>query len=105
MPEIDLNIREQLNQQFANEGIEPIRKQLAELYPEYFAKVDQSNPQRMIRGLEVVLSNSFEEGAEYTGVLTEAIVTVQMVVAKTDRNTRFFFILIIDISFPFSRIF
>ncbi|MFN0257123.1 tRNA (adenosine(37)-N6)-dimethylallyltransferase MiaA [Pedobacter ureilyticus] len=56
MPEIDLNIREQLNQQFADEGIEVIRNQLATLDPEYFEKVDQSNPQRMIRGLEVVLS-------------------------------------------------
>jgi tRNA dimethylallyltransferase len=56
MPEIDLNIREQLNTQFANEGIDSIRKQLAELDPVYFEKVDQSNPQRMIRGLEVVLS-------------------------------------------------
>jgi len=56
MPEIDLNIREELNQQFANEGIESIRTQLASLDPEYFEKVDQSNPQRMIRGLEVVLS-------------------------------------------------
>ncbi|RWU08284.1 tRNA (adenosine(37)-N6)-dimethylallyltransferase MiaA [Pedobacter chitinilyticus] len=56
MPEIDLDIREKLNQQFVDEGIESIRKQLAVLDPEYFAKVDQSNPQRMIRGLEVVLS-------------------------------------------------
>jgi tRNA dimethylallyltransferase len=56
MPEIDLSIREQLNQKFANNGIEPIRKQLAELDPAYFEKVDQNNPQRMIRGLEVVLS-------------------------------------------------
>lgn len=56
MPEIDLDIREKLKQQFVDEGIESIRKQLAVLDPEYFAKVDQSNPQRMIRGLEVVLS-------------------------------------------------
>ena len=56
LPEIDLNIREQLNQQFANEGIIPIQNQLQNVDPEYFAKVDQSNPQRMIRGLEVFLS-------------------------------------------------
>ncbi len=56
LPDIDLNIREQLNQQFATEGITPIQKQLQEADPEYFAKVDQSNPQRMIRGLEVFLS-------------------------------------------------
>ncbi|WP_443939800.1 tRNA (adenosine(37)-N6)-dimethylallyltransferase MiaA [Pedobacter sp. MW01-1-1] len=56
MPEIDLSIREALNQQFANEGLLSIQTQLAKLDPEYFAKVDQNNPQRMIRGLEVVLS-------------------------------------------------
>lgn len=56
LPEIDLIIREQLNEKFANEGIIPIQNQLKEVDPEYFAKVDQSNPQRMIRGLEVFLS-------------------------------------------------
>ena len=57
LPEIDLNIREQLNQQLADDGIEAIKSQLKTLDPEYFSKVDQSNPQRMIRGLEVVLSS------------------------------------------------
>lgn len=56
LPEIDLHIREQLNQQLAAEGINSIRQQLEKLDPEYYAKVDQANPQRMIRGLEVVLS-------------------------------------------------
>jgi tRNA dimethylallyltransferase len=56
LPEIDLAIREKLNTQFQTEGIEPIRQQLKELDPAYYAKVDTSNPQRMIRGLEVVLS-------------------------------------------------
>lgn len=56
LPEIDLNIREQLNQQFATKGITFIQQQLEKHDPEYFAKVDQSNPQRMIRGLEVFLS-------------------------------------------------
>ncbi|TCC87015.1 tRNA (adenosine(37)-N6)-dimethylallyltransferase MiaA [Pedobacter frigiditerrae] len=57
LPEIDLNIREALNEKLAAEGIESIKKQLQELDPEYYEKVDQSNPQRMIRGLEVVLSS------------------------------------------------
>jgi len=56
MPEIDLSIREKLNKQFEEEGISAIRMQLEELDPQYFAKVDQNNPQRMIRGLEVFLS-------------------------------------------------
>lgn len=56
MPEIDLAIRAQLNKQFESEGINAIQQQLATLDPEYFNKVDQQNPQRMIRGLEVILS-------------------------------------------------
>lgn len=56
LPEIDLAVREQLNQKLAKEGIDAIRTELSQLDPEYFEKVDQSNPQRMIRGLEVVLS-------------------------------------------------
>ncbi len=56
LPEIDLAIREQLNKHFETKGIEPIRAQLQELDPEYYVKVDTSNPQRMIRGLEVILS-------------------------------------------------
>lgn len=56
MPDIDLSIREKLNKQFEEEGLAVIQNQLAELDPEYFAKVDQQNPQRMIRGLEVFLS-------------------------------------------------
>ena len=56
MPDIDLSIREKLNNQFEQEGLIAIQEQLAALDPEYFAKVDQQNPQRMIRGLEVFLS-------------------------------------------------
>ena len=56
MPEIDLQIREKLNRQFEEEGISAIQNQLKEYDPEYFEKVDQNNPQRMIRGLEVFLS-------------------------------------------------
>lgn len=66
LPEIDLNIREQLNQQLANEGIAAIKKQLGEYDPEYYDKVDQSNPQRMIRGLEVYLSTGVKLSSHLT---------------------------------------
>ncbi len=56
MPEIDFAVRERLNQQFETEGLTSIQQQLAQYDPEYFARVDQQNPQRMIRGLEVFLS-------------------------------------------------
>ncbi len=66
LPEIDLAIRERLNTQLAEKGISIIQKQLKELDPEYYSKVDQSNPQRMIRGLEVVLSS----GKKLSSLLT-----------------------------------
>lgn len=56
LPETDLNIREKLNLQLATEGLEPIKRQLSEADPEYYQKVDQANPQRIIRGLEFYLS-------------------------------------------------
>lgn len=66
MPDTDLNIRAQLNQLLADEGLEPIRKQLAELDPEYYQQVDQSNPQRMIRGLEFFLSTGMKLSSFFT---------------------------------------
>lgn len=83
LPDIDLNIRAQLNQQFANEGIEPISAQLRALDPEYFIKVDQANPQRMIRGLEVVLST----GQKLSSFLTANKKTRPFNIIKIGLNT------------------
>ena len=86
MPEIDLHIRERLNQQFANEGIEPIRKQLMALDPEYFAKVDQHNPQRMIRGLEVVLSTGQKLSSFLSSIKKERPFNIIKIGLNTDRE-------------------
>ncbi|RXK52556.1 tRNA (adenosine(37)-N6)-dimethylallyltransferase MiaA [Aquirufa rosea] len=56
MPEVDLALREQLNQRLTREGIEPLRKQLQELDSDYAGQVDVQNPQRIVRALEVCLS-------------------------------------------------
>ncbi len=85
MPEIDLNIREQLNQQFATEGIDSIRKQLAALDPTYFEKVDQSNPQRMIRGLEVVLSTGQKLSSFLTSNKKQRPFNIVKIGLNTDR--------------------
>ena len=68
LPDTDLQIREQLNQRLITEGIETIQHQLQAADPEYYAKVDQSNPQRMIRGLEFYLST----GQKFSGYLTNS---------------------------------
>ncbi|MBB5636204.1 tRNA dimethylallyltransferase [Pedobacter cryoconitis] len=56
LPDTDMEIRNQLNALFEAEGLEPIKRQLEAADPEYYAKVDQANTQRLIRGLEFFLS-------------------------------------------------
>ena len=52
-PVIDKSIREELNQEFENQGIEPLQNELQQVDPEYFEQVDINNPVRIIRALEI----------------------------------------------------
>jgi len=85
LPEIDLNIREQLNQKLANEGIEAIKNQLQELDPIYYEKVDRANPQRMIRGLEVVLSTGKKLSSFLTATKKQRPFQIIKIGLNTDR--------------------
>lgn len=55
LPEAPKELRAQLNAEYTNKGIIPLQEQLQKLDPKYFAQVDVSNPQRIIRALEVCL--------------------------------------------------
>ena len=52
----DETIREALIAKCRDEGIDSLLRQLRELDPEYYDKVDRCNPQRVIRAIEVCLS-------------------------------------------------
>jgi tRNA dimethylallyltransferase len=56
VPETDPEIRDELNAKYRDYGLEPLIEELQQVDPEYFAIVDQSNPQRVIRALEVFWS-------------------------------------------------
>ena len=56
MPDGDLEIRSQLKEQLANEGIGSLRMQLKKLDPEYYFKVDLKNPNRIVHALEICLT-------------------------------------------------
>lgn len=86
MPEIDLQIRSKLNHQFEIEGLESIQKQLKALDPEYFEKVDQNNPQRMIRGLEVFLSTGKKLSSMLSATKKERPFNVIKIGLNTDRE-------------------
>lgn len=85
MPDIDLAIRERLNKQFEEEGLPSIQQQLATLDPEYFAKVDQQNPQRMIRGLEVFLSTGQKLSSMLSATKKERPFNIIKIGLNTDR--------------------
>lgn len=68
MPKTDPALREQLTTIARNEGLEPLCSQLQELDPAYYAVVDRSNPQRVIRALEVCL----QTGCPYSAIRSGA---------------------------------
>lgn len=55
VPERDEKIRSEWQATFEAEGIEPLQQKLEAIDPEYYAVVDQLNPMRLIRGIEVNL--------------------------------------------------
>ncbi|WP_316824989.1 tRNA (adenosine(37)-N6)-dimethylallyltransferase MiaA [Pedobacter miscanthi] len=85
MPDIDLSIREKLNKQFEEEGLAAIQEQLTALDPEYFAKVDQNNPQRMIRGLEIFLSTGQKLSSMLSATKKERPFNIIKIGLNTDR--------------------
>jgi tRNA dimethylallyltransferase len=59
----DLGVRDQLNQEASEKGIEVISERLKQLDPEHWSIIDTSNRQRVIRALEVcvVTGKKFSE--------------------------------------------
>lgn len=56
LPDSDPEIRAELRLKYEEEGIAVLRSMLLKLDPEYYAKVDLANPNRLLRALEVCLS-------------------------------------------------
>lgn len=57
LPIADPSIREKLNQELEEKGIESLQQKLKLADPVYYEEVDLSNPQRIIRALEVFESS------------------------------------------------
>lgn len=56
-PTVDPGLRDQLNQRYQTEGLDVLVAALKEKDPHYYEEVDRSNPQRVIRALEVCISS------------------------------------------------
>lgn len=53
MPDVQPEIRQKVESLFNEDGINALSKELQQLDPEYFSTVDQQNPRRLQRALEV----------------------------------------------------
>ncbi|MEW7279290.1 tRNA (adenosine(37)-N6)-dimethylallyltransferase MiaA [Aquimarina sp. 2201CG1-2-11] len=67
-PDVDEQIRTTLKEEYQNNGIESLQKQLKKLDPVYYNKVDIHNTHRVMRGLEVCISS----GKPYSSFLNQS---------------------------------
>ncbi len=56
IPEVPDEIRDQLIEEFENKGMLWLQNRMRELDPEHFKRIDQKNPMRLMRALEVKLA-------------------------------------------------
>lgn len=69
IPEVPQPVRDELTDQWENEGLHKLQEELKEKDPGYYQEVDTKNPQRVIRALEVIRStgktfSSFRRGSK-----------------------------------------
>ena len=58
IPKVDISIRENLNEEFNNNGLKNLTLKLKELDPITYKKIDLNNHRRIIRALEVSISSN-----------------------------------------------
>jgi len=58
LPNINNQVRKNLNLKFEEFGIEYLQKKLKKLDPVYYNNVDKQNPRRLIRALEICISSN-----------------------------------------------
>lgn len=66
LPTVDETLRQELQEQYKREGLDPIRQQLKIVDPVFYSQVDLRNPQRVIHALEICLMS----GKPYSSLRT-----------------------------------
>ncbi len=69
LPEVSDELRTSLRQRVDSEGLAPLLEELRELDPEFYEVVDRSNPSRVLRAMEVILSS----GQSYTSLRSGSV--------------------------------
>ena len=69
MPDPDPELREWLKKTIRDHGLEPLRRRLFELDPDYYHRCDLNNPVRVQRALEVIVTT----GRPYSQVVAQPV--------------------------------
>ena len=69
IPQVPQELREELQQQYATQGLEWLQEQVKASDPQYFSEADTQNPQRLLHALEVTRASgqpysSFRKGTK-----------------------------------------
>lgn len=67
LPEVDEELRRQLNARLRAEGVTALAEELKRLDPEYYEQVDRENPSRVLRAVEVSLQTGLPYSSFRTG--------------------------------------
>lgn len=86
LPDIDENLRKKLNLLYKNEGLEAIRNRLKELDPEFYEIIDQSNPKRIIRALEVCMATGIKYSEQRTNIKKKREFEIIKIALNSDRK-------------------
>jgi tRNA dimethylallyltransferase len=70
MPDVSPELRQTLKAQLAEQGLPSLLERLANIDPEYYARVDRANPQRVLRAIEVIESTGMPYSAFRKGGAT-----------------------------------
>ena len=84
-PEIPNSIKSSINTKFKEQGLSWIQQELLSLDQEYFNKVDQDNPRRLIRALEVIYTTGDTYTSFRTGNTIHRNFDVKGIVVMPDR--------------------
>lgn len=82
----DTSLKRELELEWNNQGLEHLQNKLAALDPEYFHSMDQNNPHRLIRAIEVCLLTKQKYSDLRKGKEEALPYAVDLFVLNTDRN-------------------
>lgn len=86
MPDVDPYIRARIREQYNENGLEPLLGQLRLLDPEYYARVDKRNTQRVIHGVEMCLSTGRPFSSFHTGERKDRPFRIVQIGLQRDRE-------------------